>query len=67
MTEQQDQESAGREVAEGFENQVTQGSAPGSTATSEAFERIRANAKALGAGPFDWEQFKADRDAGRKF
>jgi hypothetical protein len=30
-----------------------------------AFDRIRARAVHLKAGPFDWETFKADRDAGR--
>ena len=30
-----------------------------------AFERIRARAKDLKLGPFDWEAMKADRDAGR--
>lgn len=31
-----------------------------------AFDRIRAAAAELNAGPFDWEEFKKDRDAGRK-
>ena len=31
----------------------------------EAFDRIRARAVLLKAGPFDWEELKADRDAGR--
>lgn len=31
-----------------------------------AFDRIRARAAQLKAGPFDWDEFKADRDAGRK-
>ena len=31
-----------------------------------AFDRIRKRAVVLKAGPFDWEEFKADRDAGRK-
>jgi len=30
-----------------------------------AAERIRARAKALKLGPFDWEAMKADRDYGR--
>ena len=30
-----------------------------------AVERIRARARRLKAGPFDWDAFKADRDAGR--
>jgi prevent-host-death family protein len=30
-----------------------------------AVDRIRARAVHLKAGPFDWETFKADRDAGR--
>ncbi len=30
-----------------------------------AGERIRSRAQALGAGGFDWESVKADRDAGR--
>ncbi len=31
----------------------------------QAAERIRARAKALKLGPFDWEALKADRDEGR--
>ena len=31
-----------------------------------AFDRIRARAVVLKGGTFDWEEFKADRDAGRK-
>jgi prevent-host-death family protein len=31
-----------------------------------AFDRIRARAAQLKAGPFDWDEFKADREAGRK-
>ena len=30
-----------------------------------AVERIRARARKLKGGPFDWETFKADRDADR--
>ena len=30
-----------------------------------AAQRIRARAKSLKLGPFDWENLKADRDAGR--
>jgi prevent-host-death family protein len=30
-----------------------------------AFERIRTRARKLKAGAFDWNAFKADRDAGR--
>jgi prevent-host-death family protein len=30
-----------------------------------AVERIRARARTLKAGPFDWDARKADRDAGR--
>ena len=30
-----------------------------------AVERIRARARGLKAGPFDWDTCKADRDAGR--
>jgi prevent-host-death family protein len=32
---------------------------------SAAIERIRARAKELKAGPFDWQALKGDRDAGR--
>ncbi|MGH9590866.1 MAG: type II toxin-antitoxin system Phd/YefM family antitoxin [Terracidiphilus sp.] len=32
---------------------------------SAAFERIRARAKRLKAGPFCWETLKAERDLGR--
>jgi prevent-host-death family protein len=30
-----------------------------------AFDRIRAAAVELNSGPFDWDEFKNDRDAGR--
>jgi prevent-host-death family protein len=30
-----------------------------------AFDRLRARAALVKGGPFDWEEFKADRDAGR--
>jgi prevent-host-death family protein len=36
------------------------------TQARAAADRIRARAALLKAGPFDWEEFKADRDAGRK-
>ena len=35
------------------------------TQARAAVERIRARARRLKAGAFDWDAFKADRDAGR--
>ena len=38
-----------------------------STTAKEAVRGIRALAKAMNLGPFDWEEWKAYRDQGRKY
>jgi len=39
--------------------------APDAAAVAAAFDRMRARARSLKLGPFDWEQAKRDRDDGR--
>lgn len=40
--------------------------APSKTAAQEAAARLRALARTAGAGAFDWEEWKAYRDEGRR-
>jgi len=63
----QEQEMEKQADAGGWESLSIQTDAGTPSLARDASERIRARAKKLGLGPFDWEQFKAYRDEGRKF